>query len=263
MPKAYEEIADELRRQITTGKWQPGERLPSEEELKNTYGKGGPTVRQALEVLLGEGLIDKQHGRGTFVRVPRRKARRTNERHQWEKNRAREPQEVRERTGATEHDTGLKVTDLVFHASYHQVEATEDLAGAFGVPVGTPLVERVYSTRYDRDPAPFNVSHSYLVRDHIAANPDLLDESKEPWPGGTPNQLLTVGIELDRIVETITAARPPTKDEARTLGMAPGMAVIVLRKTSHDTDGRVVEVADVVLPGDRTELTFVTPLARW
>ena len=30
-----------------------------------------------------------------------------------------------------------------------------------------------------------------------------------------------------------------------------------------DTDGRVVELSDVTLPGDRTELVFTTPLSRW
>lgn len=55
MPKAYEEIADELRERITSGALQPGQRLPSEEQLKQRYGKGGPTVRQALDVLVAEG----------------------------------------------------------------------------------------------------------------------------------------------------------------------------------------------------------------
>jgi GntR family transcriptional regulator len=263
MPKAYEQISDDLRAQISAGQLRPGDRLPSEEQLKEIHGTSAPTVRQALDVLLAEGLIDKRHGRGTFVRVPRRRVQRTSERHQWEKDRARESLTVRESTGATEHDTGLKVTDLVFSARYSEIEADEDLAKAFGVPVGTPLVERVYQTRYAKEPAPFNVSRSYLVREYVADNPDLLDETKEPWPGGTQNQLLTVSIELDRVTETITAARPPTQDEAKILGMSPGMAVIVMRKTCIDTHDRVVEIADVVLPGDRTELTFVTPLARW
>ncbi|MFD5317897.1 GntR family transcriptional regulator [Streptomyces sp. NPDC127098] len=263
MPKAYEEIADDLRQQIQAGTWRPGDRLPSEEELKQSYRKGGPTIRQALDVLLTEGLIDKQHGRGTFVRVPRKVVRRTNERHQWEKDRARESLTEREQTGATEHDTGLTVHELVFSAKFRERDANEDLASAFDVPVGTRLLERVYQTRYEKEPAPFNVSHSYLVREHIEKNPDLLDETKEPWPGGTQNQLLTVGIEIDRVIERITAARPPTQEEAKALGMSPGMAVMELRKMCIDVTGRVVEVADVILPGDRTELTFVTPLARW
>lgn len=263
MPKAYEDIADELRHKITTGQLGPGDRLPSEEELRQTYDKGVPTIRAALDVLLFEGLIDKQHGRGTFVRVPRRLVRRTNERHQWEKDRAREPLGVRAQTGATEHDTGLDISDLIFSARYHEVEATEDLASLLEVPVGTALVERAYQTRYARERAPFNVSRSYLIRNLVAANPDLLDETKEPWPGGTQNQLLTVGIEIERVVETIVSARTPTQDEAKILGMSPGMAIIELRKLSIDTAGRVVEAANVLLPGDRTEITFVTKLERW
>jgi GntR family transcriptional regulator len=263
MPKAYEEIADDLRRQIEAGTWGPGDRLPSEEDLRQEYGKGMPTIRQALAELLAEGLIDKQHGRGTFVRTPRSRVYRTNERHQWEKDRARESQDVREKTGATEHDTGLTVTDLVFSAKYRDIEATAELAEVFEVPGGTPMVERVYQTRYAKEPAPFNISRSYLLRDLVASNPALLDETNEPWPGGTQNQLLTVGVELDRVVERIIVARPPTQEEAKSLGMSPGMAVIILRKACVDTNGRVVEVSYITLPGDRTELTFVTPLARW
>jgi GntR family transcriptional regulator len=194
---------------------------------------------------------------------PRRRVVRCNERHQWEKDRARQLMAVRAGTGGTEHDTGLAVTDLVFSASYRRREAGPELAGEFGVRPGTALLERVYRTRYEKEAAPFDVSRSFLVRDHIAANPKLLDETNEPWPGGTQHQLLTVGIEVARVVERIIAARPPSREESETLGMAPGTAVIVLRKTCHDTTGRVVEVSDVLLPGDRTELRFVTALAAW
>jgi GntR family transcriptional regulator len=263
MPKAYEEIADELRRRIRAGDWRAGDRLPSEEELRRSFGKGIPTVRQALDVLRAEGLIDKQHGRGSFVRVPRRRVTRSDERHQWEKNRARQPEAERRSTGATERDTGLTTDDLVFDARYRETAAGEDLAAAFGVATGTPLLERVYRTRYASEPAPFDVSRSYLVRAHLEGNPRLLDEGNEPWPGGTHHQLRTVGIEIDRVVERVTGARPPTPEEAGLLGLPPGTAVIPLRKTSVDTTGRVVEVADVLLPGDRTELVFTTRLERW
>jgi GntR family transcriptional regulator len=96
----------------------------------------------------------------------------------------------------------------------------------------------------------------------VAGNPDVLDDSLEPWPGGTQNQLHTVGIEVDRVEERFTA-RPPTPEEAQELELPSGTSVILLRKTSYDTDGRVVDVSDVTLPGDRTELLFVTTLERW
>lgn len=195
-------------------------------------------------------------------RRPRTPMLRDNHRHQWEKDRARRPLATRAATGATEHETGLGLRDLVFHARYREVAAPPELARAFGVPEGTPLLERAYRTRRSAESAPFSLVTSYLVRDMIAANPDLLDESREPWPGGTQNQLYTVGIEVDRVEERVTA-RPPTPQETRELDLPPGSAVILLRKTSYDITDRVVEISEVTLPGDRTELVFTTPLERW
>ncbi|WP_327190013.1 GntR family transcriptional regulator [Streptomyces xinghaiensis] len=262
MAKAYERIADELRRSIRGGDLNPGDQLPAEDRLAERFGRSVPTVREALRLLQSEGLIEKRHGRGNFVRRPRTTVLRTNARHQWEKDRAREPEERRALTGATEHDTGLELDDLVFQAAYREAKADEDIASAFGVPVGTAMVERTYRTRYAAESAPFAIVTSYLVRDTVAQNPDLLDESKEPWPGGTQNQLHSVGIELDRIEERVTA-RPPSPEEAEELELPPGSSVIALRKTSYDTHDRVVELSDVTLPGDRTELLFTTPLERW
>ncbi|GGR43213.1 GntR family transcriptional regulator [Streptomyces netropsis] len=262
MAKRYERIADALRQHIRAGQLKPGDRLPAETKLAEQYRTSVPTMREALAELHAEGLIDKRHGVGNFVRKPRQRVQRTNERHQWEKDRARQVEDERKKTGATEHDTGLTVSDLVFSAEFREARADADLADAFGVPVGTRLLERTYRTHSREEDAPFNVARSYLVHDVVAANPDLLDETKEPWPGGTQNQLYTVGVELDRVVERITA-RPPTVEEAEELGLQKGVSVIVLRKTSIDTSGRVVEISDVKLPGDRTELLFTTPLARW
>lgn len=262
MAKAYERIADDLRQRIRAGELSPGDRLPSETTLVEDYGRSLPTLRQALSLLQAEGLVEKVHGRGNFVRRPRTLVERTNLRHQWEKNRARAPEPLRAQTGATEHDTGLELSDLVFYAAYQETTAEPELAEAFGVPVGTAMLERTYRTRYRVEAAPFTLVRSYLVRDTLAANPALLDASNEPWPGGTQNQLFTVGIELGHIEERVTA-RPPTAEEAEELGLPPGTSVIVLRKTSYDTEGRVVELSDVTLPGDRTELLFTTYLERW
>ncbi|WP_327740176.1 GntR family transcriptional regulator [Streptomyces nojiriensis] len=262
MAKAYEKIADELREAIRAGQLAPGDRLPAETALAELHKKSVPTIREALRLLQDEGLIEKKHGRGNFVRRPRTRVVRTNMRHQWEKHRAQDTERERLQTGATEHDTGLQVNDLVFRASYGEAKADASLAEAFRVPEGAALVERVYRTRYAAETAPFALVSSYLVRDMVAVNPDLLDEAREPWPGGTQNQLMTIGIELDRIEELITA-RPPTPEEAEELELPPGTSVIVLRKTSYDTDNRAVEISDVTLPGDRTEMLFTTPLERW
>ncbi|MBL1065980.1 GntR family transcriptional regulator [Streptomyces sp. 7-21] len=260
----WQTVADDLRRRIADGEWPPGRALPPPQELRRRYAAEGPgALRQALAVLVAEGLIAVHPGQGPYVRSPRRRIRRECGSHQWEKDRARASDEIRRGTGATERQTGLAVTDLVFSIDYAERRASGELAAAFGVAPGTPLVERVYRTRCATEPVPMSLVRSYLVREHVAANPDLLSPACEPWPGGTQAQLLTVGIELDRVVERVTGARPPTREEAALLGMGPGMAVLLLRKTCVDTAGRVVEVADVTLPGDRAEFVCTTRLARW
>ena len=258
----YERIADDLRRQIHSGALAPGDQLPNEQTLRAEYRVSLPVVRQALDVLESEGLVDRVHGRGTYVRTPRQRVRRTPERYQWEKDRVLLPEEQRRRTGATERDTGLTMPDLEFHAEYHTVAANEDLAKVFGVPVGAKLLQRIYRTRSKQEEVPLSLIRSYLVYDVAAENSSLLDARNEPWPGGTQHQLHTIGIELDRIVDHITA-RPPGPEEVEALSLPPGVSVFVLRKVSIDTSDCVVEVSEVVIPADRTEFVYTTKLNRW
>lgn len=188
--------------------------------------------------------------------------RRNSERYQWEKDRVRLAEAERRRTGGTERDTGLSTHDLDFHAEYARIEADDDLASAFGMPAGTPLLRRVYRTSRRSEAVPLSASRSYLPYELVARNPELLDPENEPWPGGTQHQLHTVGVELARVEDQIRA-RPPSPGEAEMLDIEPGVSVLTLRKVSVDVTGRVVEVADVVFPGDRTELLYATTLKRW
>ncbi len=67
----YQRLADELRREIKAGRWKPGDRAPSETWLSETYEIAPGTVRQALAMLVDEGLLERFRGKGTFVRRPR------------------------------------------------------------------------------------------------------------------------------------------------------------------------------------------------
>ncbi|MFC5719951.1 GntR family transcriptional regulator [Streptomyces gamaensis] len=257
----YERIADTLRQCIRAGLFKPGDRLPTETALAKEHRASLPTVRDALAQLAEEGLIDKRHGIGNFVRESCRRIERTNERHQREKDQVREADTEHVATRSPEHDTGATASDGAFSSAYEEAEADEDLAVAFGVPLGTRLLKRIYRSCPQDEDEPFDLTESYLLHDLAAANPDLLDASHEPWPGGTQHQLHTIGIELDRIVERVTA-RPPTAREAEQLGLQKGVSLLVVRKTSIDVNGRVVEVAHTRLPGHRIELAFTTHLAR-
>lgn len=63
----YFQLTELLAREIETGRWAAGERLPSEPALCSQFGVSRTTVRQALGALESAGLIRREKGRGTFV----------------------------------------------------------------------------------------------------------------------------------------------------------------------------------------------------
>ena len=66
----YHQLAERLSTQIRIGELAPGTRIPSEHQLVAMYGIGRPTVRQALDSLVRQGLLCRRRGSGTFVCEP-------------------------------------------------------------------------------------------------------------------------------------------------------------------------------------------------
>ena len=69
---AYQQLADELREQITSGRLRPGQRLPTEPELCLRTGVSRSTVREALRLLASQHLIVTTRGvtGGSYVAKP-------------------------------------------------------------------------------------------------------------------------------------------------------------------------------------------------
>lgn len=64
----YSHLADWLREEIGSGRFAPGEKLPTEQELGQRFSLSRDTVRKGLAAMEEEGLIYKVRGSGTFVR---------------------------------------------------------------------------------------------------------------------------------------------------------------------------------------------------
>src|SRR5688500_14241587 len=65
----YAELAADLRARILRGQWEPGQALTAETELARTYGVALGTMRQAIALLVDQGLLERRHGKGTFVKA--------------------------------------------------------------------------------------------------------------------------------------------------------------------------------------------------
>lgn len=66
----YEQLRKALLEAITSGKLSAGTKLPTEEELCAQFGISRPVARQAYNMLIEEGFVERMRGRGTFVRSP-------------------------------------------------------------------------------------------------------------------------------------------------------------------------------------------------
>jgi GntR family transcriptional regulator len=64
----YHQLAIILTEKIRSGRYQPGQMIPSETVLARQFAIGRPTVRQAMDTLVKKGLILRKRGAGTFVR---------------------------------------------------------------------------------------------------------------------------------------------------------------------------------------------------
>ena len=65
---AYAQLAGILRQQIASGKFRPGDQLPSEAQLCRLYNISPMTVRRSINLLADQGVISTAQGRGTFVK---------------------------------------------------------------------------------------------------------------------------------------------------------------------------------------------------
>ena len=65
-----EQMADSLREAILNEEWAAGEGLPTEPELAAQFGVSRAVVRDATRMLVAQGLVRAEHGRGVFVTEP-------------------------------------------------------------------------------------------------------------------------------------------------------------------------------------------------
>ncbi|MFB7937759.1 GntR family transcriptional regulator [Streptomyces sp. NPDC056049] len=220
MPTLRDTIAEDLRAQIYAGRLNPGDRLPSEPKLATHYKVSTPTIRQALALLQAEGLIEKTHGKGNFVRTPLRRITYTG--------------------GA-----GIPFApDLQTTIRTTTVRARGHIRTLLKVPPNTLLAE-FHCTTYEGE-TPRSVARIYIPRD-LASAAQLASSS---WPGGRD----AGGTETQ---ETVTA-RLPTPEEATALRISPTRTILAIMRIALNSTGRVIEAALLALPSDAADAVFTT-----
>ncbi|MEV7378410.1 GntR family transcriptional regulator [Streptomyces lydicus] len=228
----YQRIANTLREAIQAGEYEPGDRLPGENDLMATHGVARMTARQALGVLQNEGIAESRKGAGVFVRAFRPLRRRGIQRlsrEQWGAGRSIWSADIEDRT---------LVVDQV---AVTEQQAPERIARVLDIALEDAVCVR--SRRFVLDGKPVLLATSYLPAALVSGSAITQEDT---GPGGTYARLGELGAKPVHFREEVRS-RMPSQEEAGRLNLSMGTPVILICRTAFADEGRAVEVNEMIL----------------
>jgi GntR family transcriptional regulator len=243
----YRQIADDLRRRIQAGELKPGEQLPTELELRDTYDASRNTVRDAIRFLATRRLVVTRAGQGTFVAdkiVPFRI------------------------TMSTDPKTGLGGGEGVAYMSEAKAQARQPKAGPVRVEIQEAIgtiadelqVEEGSSVvlRHQKlyvDTKPWALQTSFYPGSYADRAPQL-SQAKEIHPGAVAYLRETLGLHQVGYQDRVTARAPDEgeTDFFRLRGEAT--SVIETVRISYERSGKPLRRTVTVWAADRNHLVY-------
>jgi GntR family transcriptional regulator, phosphonate transport system regulatory protein len=224
----WRQVADGIERGIANGAFAPGERLPGETEIAETYRVNRHTVRRALAALAERGLVRAERGSGTYV----------------EAQRLAYPLRSRTRFSEIVGAGGQEPRGQLIDTS-HDV-ATRELARELGLKTGAPLI-RIEALR-SADRTPISVSTTWLCAERFPRAGEVFASVRS-----MTKLLAHYGVRDYRRASTrITAAIVEATDAAR-LDLALGRPVLVVDATDVDTNGKPLVTKRARFAAERVE----------
>lgn len=223
----YIQIHNEIKKSIEAGKWAVGDRIPAERELAEQFNVSRMTLRQAIQTLVDEGILERRVGSGTFVAN----------------------QKVQEKMSGVTSFTDLMIAQgktpssktISYHAGQPSMSESEKLELNDG-----ELVLRMERIRYaDKVPICFETATvpENLVKDFSKAEVTsslygTLEEKAGLVPGKA-TQTVSAMLASEKIAEYLSVKR--------------GEAILRLRQVSYLQDGKPFEYVRTQYVGERFE----------
>ncbi len=218
----YKQLMRKLRADIANGVYPVHSRIPSEQELCETYKVSRVTVRKALAELTQEGLLNRQQGKGTFVGVPRL---------------CKDLKDVN-----SFHDAcrlmNCTPSTRVIHAQlvYATEEDVRDLLCEDDQVVETLRLRLADDTPVMLETNRFPLHYEYLLQEDLT--------------GSLYGILQEHGIETNQAVHEISLTYA-TASQAKYLCVNEGDALLNLREIIYDQYGRPLHTSKQLIRGDR------------
>jgi GntR family transcriptional regulator len=224
----YHQLIEIIKQNIQEGVWQPGDQIPSEMELCDSFGISRTVVRQALRELETSEIIVKRKGKGTFVAKPKISE-----------------GLIQKLTGFYQDmvERGLTpVTKVLFQ---DVTRANDKVAEYLDVAPGTDIVE-IQRLRFIHD-EPIQVVTTYipLIISPDLPNIDLTHRSLYEYLETANNIKIYRG---KRYIEAVLAS----EEQAKLLDIDEGDPLIMLDSVSYTKSGQAVEYYHALHRGDRS-----------
>jgi GntR family transcriptional regulator len=230
----YYQVKQYISAQIATGALRPGEQLPGEHELCKLHAVSRAVIRQALNELRYEGLIDTQRGKGTFVAKPK------------------VPEGLMSGLAGLADDVARRGQSLESKVlTLREEPATASVAARLQLEPGEPVVELERQRLVDGQP--WVLAVTYLPAELV---PGLVDRNL----GGAESLYRIVREEYKLPIVSSTRrveAAVADEREALLLGIRRGDPVIVLRSLSFTAGMRPLEYFVAHHRGDRSAFEVV------
>lgn len=238
-PRAlHHQVADEMRRQITKGKWAPGAQIPTEDKLREQYGVSKPTLRQAVAALRTEGLLIVQQGRGTYVR-----------------DNAAQPRTAIDRTvsrSSSRFSTHSEDWNDVEAPGVALVQLDPEPAATLDLP--TEEIAIFVTRLLAHADTEARIRHTLLIPMEHAATTPLAEPDAKITAAHAYTALAAAHGPLEWI-ETVSA-RQPTPDERLALQVDVAPLLISCRITRTQDQRRPLMLETITTPADTAELAY-------
>ncbi|HEL0238284.1 TPA: GntR family transcriptional regulator [Streptococcus equi subsp. zooepidemicus] len=226
MLPAYIKIHDAIKKDIEKEVWTIGSRLPSERDLAEHFEVSRMTLRQAITLLVEEGILERRVGSGTYVASHRVQER------------------MRGTTSFTEivNSQGRKPSSKLI--SYQRQLASDTEINQLHLEESDYVI-RMERIRYaDKVPLVYEVAS---IPEKFIKNVKKNDITEHFFQTLTSN-----GYEIGKSQQTIYA-KIASERVASYLEVAKGHAILALTQVSFFTDGRPFEYVRSQYVGDRFE----------
>ena len=227
----WRQIAERIESDILAGGRHPGEQLPTEHQLAETFGVNRHTVRRAVAALAEKGMVRIEQGRGSFVQeavIDYRVRKRTR---------------FSETITAQRREAGGRVLRVV------EMPAETPVAHALQIRKGSlvVMIERLG----EADGRPLNVSSHYFPKARL---PRIVEAFHHT--GSVTNALALCGVADYSRQSTRVTARVARAADSRLLAQAPNRPILMTESINVGADGKPVEYTIGRWASDRVQLVF-------